>query len=292
MSPQPLIFQAIGTQWHVQLDDDMPAEFTHDLSVRIRERINLFERDYSRFLPDSLLNVMSRKPGRYSLPNDARPLLDLYQKLYVATKGIFTPLIGQTLVAAGYDSSYSLQPSDLHSPAAWDEVLEYSYPFLTVKKAAQLDFGGLGKGCVVDLVVNLLREHHVHSFCINAGGDIYYQNQGNAHISVGLENPQDPLQALGVAHILNQSICGSSGSRRAWGDFHHIIDPHSLSSPKHILATWVVAQTTLLADAMATCLFLVPSSILLKEFEFEYLIVFPDYSVQKSANFPAEIFTI
>lgn len=291
MSSVPWTFQALGTQWQMQLYTLLTPAENHRLFNIVQERIAIFEQHYSRFLPGSWLTTISRNPGTYVLPDDAKPLLDFYYRLYQITNGVFTPLIGETLVEAGYDATYSLKPGVLHSPATWDQTLIYSYPHITIKKPLQLDFGGLGKGYVVDIISALLRAHDVQSFYINAGGDIYYQHAEKTELKVGLEHPDNPQKAIGIAQVLHQSICSSSGNRRAWDGFHHIIHPHSLASPRHILATWAVANDTLLADAMATCLFLVPSSILTKEYQFEYLIVYADYSIEKSSHFPAEIFT-
>ncbi len=83
---------------------------------------------------------------------------------------------------------------------------------------------------------------------------------------------------------------GRYGNRRAWADFHHIINPHTLASPRHILAIWAIAETTLIADAMATCLFFTPADTLLAHYRFSYLIVKADHTLEMSPDFPAEIF--
>ena len=108
-------------------------------------------------------------------------------------------------------------------------------------------------------------------------------------LRVGLEDPNDASKVVGVAHLVDQSICGSSGNRRAWADFHHIIDPFSLASPRHVLAVWTVAATTMLADAMSTCLFFVPPERL-REFAFDYVIIHADRTVSRSPGFPGEVF--
>jgi thiamine biosynthesis lipoprotein len=117
-----------------------------------------------------------------------------------------------------------------------------------------------------------------------------HRTQNNESLRVGLENPFQTSQAIGVVTLGNKSLCGSSGNRRSWEDFHHILNPHTLRSPKHISALWTVADSTLLADALSTCLFFVPAQKLLKHFRFEYLLLYPDYSIEKSAHFPAELF--
>ena len=109
-------------------------------------------------------------------------------------------------------------------------------------------------------------------------------------IRIGLEDPEDTKKVIGVGILGNGSICGSAGNRRKWGDFTHIINPRTLTSPTEIIAVWVMADTALLADAIATCLFFVPARVLVDAYKFEYVIVYSDRSFEKSANFQGEIF--
>ena len=279
-------FEAIGTHWNIDIDGDASV----DVFARIRERIEIFESAYSRFRANSLVSKMSREAGTYQLPEDAKPMIDLYEKLYKITGGAFTPLIGSLLAEAGYDSAYSLTPKELHTPPKWDDVLDYHFPTLTLKKPAMLDFGSLGKGYAIDLVGEMLDQQGIHSYCVDAGGDMRYRNTEGKPLRIGLEDPGNAGKVIGVATIKNESLCGSAGNRRAWDKFHHIMDPRTLGSPRHLLTAWTVADSTLIADAMATCLFLVSPTDLLPHFDFEYLILRPDYTVEMSKGFPGEVF--
>lgn len=285
-------FEAIGTSWQIDIEDDITREQETELLEAIKKRIAVYDAHYSRFRSDSLVANMSQKAGEYTLPEDGKELFDIYKKMYASTGGAVTPLIGQALVDAGYDAQYSLETKPMQKTPAWDEIIEYDFPKLILKKPALLDVGAAGKGHLIDIVSQLLQGRGVTSFCVDAGGDIHYQNAANHTLRVGLEHPGDSAQVIGVATILNQSICGSAGNRRAWGEFHHIINPHSLTSPKHILAVWAVAKTTILADALTTALFFTPAQQLKNEYEFEYVIVREDFSVEKSPNFSGELFLV
>ena len=157
-----------------------------------------------------------------------------------------------------------------------------------MKKPALLDFGAAGKGYLVDLVSEVLEENEIFEYCIDAGGDIL--QKGRSAIRVGLEDPENFGKAVGVCELHNGSICGSAGNRRAWGEFTHIIDPKKLSSPKGILAVWVAAKTAMVADALATCLFFVQAESLAGFYDFEYVIVRSDRTLERSPNFPGEAF--
>ncbi|HEV7453841.1 MAG TPA: FAD:protein FMN transferase [Candidatus Saccharimonadales bacterium] len=285
-------FEAIGTQWNIELYGTEAAGIdTTALQAAVQRRIAVFDRDYSRFRSDSLVSAMARQAGMYTLPADAKPLFDVYHQLYLLSDGKMTPLIGRLLADAGYDANYSLQAGRLQRPPAWDDVLDYQFPALTIKQPVLLDFGAAGKGYLVDIIGDMLRLHGVRNFVVDAGGDSLCRTPPGQAARIGLEHPGDPSQAIGVATIANRSLCGSAGNRRRWASFHHIMDPVTLLSPEHIRAVWVVAGTTILADALTTGLYFMTPEVLQPHFDFEYAIVRQDYSLEHSTQFPAVFFT-
>ncbi len=284
-------FEAIGTSWKIDIQDDLSKEGEVVLLEKINDRITKFDSDYSRFRSDSLVTKMSKESGEFMLPDDADQMISLYKKMYDVTSGLVTPLIGQVLVDLGYDANYSLLPKKATKPKTWDEVLSWDNPKLYLSEPTLLDFGACGKGYLVDIVSEIIESEGIKSYCVDAGGDMRYKNISGEKLKVGLEHPTDTTMVVGVAEILNQSLCGSAGNRRKWADFHHILNPETLNSPKEILAVWTMAENTILADILTTGLFFVSPEELLKHFSFEYLIIYADYSMKKSYGFSAEIFT-
>lgn len=279
-----LEFEAIGTKWTIEIFNAQNKNY----ETIIKNRTEEFDKNYSRFRTDSLITAMSKSAGSYKLPEDAKPMIDLYKELYDISEGLITPMIGQTLSDAGYDAGYTFKPKRLFSPPEWNECLDYNFPELTVKIPVLLDLGALGKGYLVDIIAKLLEENKCHNFVINAGGDILHY--GNKNIEVALENPENSSEAIGVAKLRNAAICGSAGNRRKWGDFNHIIDPKKLASPSHIKALWVTAGTAMLTDGLTTALYFVKPETLLKRYTFNYAIVSSDLSLTYSKNFPAKFF--
>ncbi|MEN9649434.1 MAG: hypothetical protein RL094_401 [Candidatus Parcubacteria bacterium] len=288
-------FRAIGTEWKIDfIESDVIA--SDSIANVVKARIEHFEETYSRFRDGSLIAQIRKTAGTYNLPTDAGPMLSLYEKLYSITHGKMTPLIGQVLVDAGYDAQYSLTPKEKILPAKkWKDVMEYHndgpHPKLIIKEPVSLDFGALGKGHIIDIVGQLMTDSGIEEYTINAGGDILHTSKDKIPQQIGLEDPRDTSKAIGVATIVNKSICGSAGNRRTWNKFHHVIDAHSVESPRHITALWVVAETTLLADALTTALFFVSPEKLQKEFHFDYAILHADGSLTHSIAFPGGFFT-
>lgn len=282
-------FQAIGTTWVIDIYNEIDTTAQTKLVDSVKNRIETFEKNYSRFRSDSLVADMAKRAGQFTMPDDALPMLSLYEDLYRHTDGLVTPLIGQVLSDAGYDAHYSLQPKKVitQAPLLFD-LYSYKHPILSLSQPVQFDFGAIGKGYLIDIVGRLLEEHSITAYCIDAGHDILQKN--NTPMRIGLEHPLHKEQVIGVYELQNQSICGSSSNRRAWRNFTHIINPKTGVSPDHIAAVWAVADSAIVADAMTTCLFFSEPEYFTDNYHFEYLILYKDLSIKKSAGFSADLF--
>jgi thiamine biosynthesis lipoprotein len=285
-----LSFEAIGTRWFIELPgtNDFPSE----LITEIQQTIDVFDSRYSRFRGDSFVTRMSHETGSFILPDDAQPMFDLYAEMYKITDGLMTPLIGRPLSDAGYDSDYTLEDRNPEPAPAWEDVIDYAFPMITVKEPALLDFGAAGKGYMVDLISEVIEKYDVKAYLVNGGGDMRSRSTKESEaVAIGLENPDEPNTYIGMVKLHNKSLCGSAGNRRAWGKYNHIMNPKTAISPQHIRAIWAVADTTLLADALTTALYFVGADPLRENYSFEYAIIYADHSLEHSSKFPAEFFT-
>lgn len=275
-------FEALGTAWSIDTQVELSASIRHAISQRIEE----FDKTYSRFRRDSLVTRL-RIPGEYEFPSDCTELFKLYEVLYKATNGSMTPLIGDVLEQAGYDMDYSFTPKGGGSvlPFAslgWDGAYT-----LKVKSPIVLDVGAAGKGYLVDILGELLEQRAVREYTIDASGDVKQKGYGEV---IGLEHPHDSTRVIGTATLKNASLCASAMNRRAWLDFHHIVDANTKQPVREIVATWVIAKSTLLADGLATALFFAPPIILRQNFEFDWVVMDAKGRVDVSPTFNGELF--
>jgi thiamine biosynthesis lipoprotein len=280
-------FEAIGAPWRISTPHELPAP-TKDV---ISSRIDAFDAVYSRFRPDSLVSRIASQAGSWTFPADAAPLFSLYRTLYNATEGAMSPLVGGRLENLGYDRDYTLRPHDESVDVpTWDEIMQWDGARLTTTSPVLVDVGAAGKGYLVDLVAELLRDAGVEDYLVDASGDILHR--GDEPIRVGLEHPFDPTQAIGVCELQNASICASSPNRRSWGDgLHHILDATTGEPTAAVAATWAHAATGLVADGLATALFFVSAPSLSASYTFDYVRMFPNSRVEYSRTFPGELFT-
>lgn len=127
-----------------------------------------------------------------------------------------------------------------------------------------LDFGAFGKGFAVDRIAQFLEAfewgNNDIQYMINAGGDLRIHLHSPAVLRIGLEDPHDPSQALGIVAITEGSLCASSPSRRHWHsaqmaaieEAHHLLDARTGKPVQHIAATWAAVSSTSVAQANTT----------------------------------------
>jgi thiamine biosynthesis lipoprotein len=280
-------FDGIGTRWEIST----PRPLAAGIRARLLSVVEAYDGEWSRFRADSTVTAMARKPGRYVLPAEAEALGVLYRSLYDISAGAMTPLIGSSLEQLGYDASYSLQPSGAPmAPPRWEDALTWDGTVLTNSGPLVLDIGAAGKGQLVDLLAAELRSNGEDSFLIDASGDMFHC--GADPVSVALEHPYDSTKAIGTVALAGGALCASASNRRVWGDgLHHVLDGTTGRPVTTAVATWTMAESTMVADALATALFFVPGTELEKTFDFSWLTVFSDGSAAYSAGFEGTLFT-
>jgi len=265
-------FEAIGTPWAIETDAPLSAaERRH-----IHKIIDEFDQTYSRFRTDSLVSrARVEAPGSFTFPDSIVELYDTYVQLEHITGGAVNPLVGEALEQWGYDAQYSLLPAESAppKPASFTKTITRSGTTLTYHQPGLLDIGAVGKGYLIDLVAKYVARYH-EQYVVDAGGDMAIST--TALYVIGLEHPQDFTQVIGTVSLQGESICGSSPNRRSWGEgLHHIIDATTgRPASGDIIATWAIAKSTMLADALSTALFFAPAATLSHHFgDFQYIIM-------------------
>lgn len=280
-------FDGIGTRW----DISTPSPLSGALRRRLLDAVADYDAAWSRFRPDSLIAAAARQPGRYTLPAGAAALGPLYATLYRLSGGAMTPLIGGSLEHLGYDAGYSLRPGGPPLPAPpWDGVLDWQGTVLTTRAPVVIDVGAAGKGQLADLLSAELRDGGISEHFIDASGDLV--NAGSVPVKVGLEHPYDPARAIGIVSLGAGALCASAANRRAWGDgLHHVLDGTTGAPVRTVVATWAMAASAMVADALATALFFVEGPRLREEFDCSWLTVHSDGHAEYSADFEGVLFT-
>jgi thiamine biosynthesis lipoprotein len=110
-----------------------------------------------------------------------------------------------------------------------------------------LDPNALVKGWSIDRVALQLRLHGLHSFCINAGGDVRcgLPPAGAPAWRVGIRHPDDPASLAAVVDVVDTAVATSGRYER--GD-------HVWGTPGGLRSVTVVGPELGTADALATAI--------------------------------------
>jgi len=280
-------FDAIGTSWAIETASPLPSIARGAVSAVIER----FDRDWSRFRDDSVVSALgSGRAASVPVPADADAMLSLYAQLDAATAGAVNPLVGDALARLGYDARLTLTPAGDPEPAPlWRETLTWGDGRLAVSRAATIDVGALGKGRLVDLVLDTLRDHVDGDIVVDASGDLAARGEP---VRVALEHPYDATRAIGVMTVTDAALCASGINRRSWGDgLHHVLDARTGAPVRAFAATWARADTAMRADALATALFFDGGPELAASWGAHWVRMSTDGRVQWSPGFDGEIFS-
>jgi len=288
-SPLQHSFEAIGTAWSIESTRELVPSLLEDIA----SLVSRFDATWSRFRDDSLISTIAKNSGSYLFPPEATPLFGFYRQLYELSGGLITPLVGRTLEALGYDRSYTLSPHPGAPPAipSWDDAFSFDAGTLHAPKPVLIDVGAAGKGLLVDLVTALLL-HAGHMDCVvDASGDLRRVCSTDSSERVALENPANPARALGIAHLHTGSLAASGTNRRRWSpSLHHVLDGLTGLPSAGVLASWVIADSAMVADGIATALLLTDPEPFAEAFLIEWVTLSDTGVLRVSDNFSGEVF--
>lgn len=279
-------FDAIGTSWAIETASALDSVARDAVS----NLVECFDREWSRFRDDSLVSVLAEgRVASVPAPSDADAMLSLYDELDAATAGAVNPLIGEALARLGYDARVSLVSSGDPAPAPpWRETLTWDDGRVAVARPVTIDVGAVGKGRLVDLVLDTLRDRVDGDIVVDASGDLALRG---APVRVALEHPYDATRAIGVVTVTDGALCASAINRRAWGEgLHHVLDARTGAPVRAFAATWALADTAMRADALATALFFDGGPELAAAWDAHWVRMSTDGRVEWSPAFPGEIF--
>ncbi|MCD2171311.1 FAD:protein FMN transferase [Microbacterium sp. JC 701] len=279
-------FDAIGTSWAIDTAAELPT-VARDAVSAVIER---FDREWSRFRADSLVSELAEgRAASVPAPSDADAMLSLYRELDEATAGAVNPLVGDALARLGYDARLTLAPWGGPQPApAWRDLLTWG-DTLSLGAPATIDVGALGKGRLVDLVLDVVTAHVEGDVVVDASGDLAVRGEP---VRVGLEHPYDASRAIGIATVTDGALAASAINRRAWGEgLHHVLDARTGAPVNAFAATWALADTAMHADALATALFFDGGPRLAASWNAQWVRMRTDGRVEWSPGFEGEVFS-
>jgi FAD:protein FMN transferase len=161
-----------------------------------------------------------------------------------------------------------------------------------------IDLGGIAKGYAVDRAVEILQDSGIASAAVNAGGDMRLLGaRPDRPWRIGIQDPRRAGSVLGTLEVHDIAVVTSGDYERAFEQngvrYHHLFDPGTGHPARRAMSVTVVAQSAVLADALATALFVLGPEeglALLAQFpETEALVVGADGELHLSAGLEGNV---
>lgn len=223
------------------------------------KKIEHFHNKYSRFLSDSTLAAMNSHIDEWqTIDMETYGLIKATQELVKKYPLNFSLAVKKTLENIGYDQNYSFQPKENAGKGPLKIKIELKEPdqlFIN----APIEFGGFGKGYALDLAAGTLIPY-VKNICLDFGGDLFAkgQNQKGEAWKIALESPFQLDEAIGTIILDGEFLTASNTLKRSWGKdkkLHHLIDVKNQKPADYWSGSYVLSDSGMVADYLATALF-------------------------------------
>ena len=268
--------QALGGNVTIGLVVDTPIYETMVLFNQLWKQVYEFERQFSRFIPDSELSRFNRKAGsKQNISIEFEQLLTRAKQLGQQTEGLYNPFIFPALQKAGYNKSaspgYEKDIQEDYSDLRVENIekLNIEKGWAEIPYGTAIDIGGCGKGYLADQLGIYLEGKDVKGYWLSIGGDILVKGKdaNGELISVAIQDSNNtditsdwimvaPVEGMAVA------TSGTYLRRKQLSDkkWHHIIDPLTLEPAiTDVRLATVVTMSATKADVLASCVVILGS---------------------------------
>jgi thiamine biosynthesis lipoprotein len=240
---------ALGTTAHLLVT----ADVLEPAVALLHEELEAVDLACSRFRRDS--ELLRLRPGRQRVSPVLAGAVRCALQAAAETDGLVDPTLGRSLVALGYDRTFSALPADgpaaVPLPAAREawRAVRLDGDELDLPAGVLLDLGATAKAWAADRAAVRLAGELGGGVLVNLGGDL----------AVAGDAPADgwPVDAAGSGIALAVGgLATSSTRRRRWvrggRELHHVLDPRTGASAVTSWQTVSVAGPTCAAANAAS----------------------------------------
>jgi thiamine biosynthesis lipoprotein len=252
------------------------AEKVREITARIESRYAQVDLDWYPWEKDIVaepgelrrINLAIAPGNQIEVSSELANLIRRAATIEQLSLGKFNPGIGELIKLWGFDNVLQqnwMPPSadavdELIATRPGSQQLIWDDNTLrSLSRQTQIDLGGIAKGAILGLTVDLLRDSGVEDAIINIGGDLTVL--GNVHgreARIGIQSPVagNPIAWLNIS---DGETVVTSGNYERYFEFEgrryqHIIDPGTGYPVQHTASVTVVHNDPILADAAATAL--------------------------------------
>jgi len=299
-------FLAMGTEISVKLVCGHRSQRNDALLAiqSVTELMHAFSREAWAWGDGALskFNSALSAGGTPKVPYGLRELFTKAWKIHQQSGGLFEPRVAKLVRLWGFDDVARLR----ESPPTSSEI----ETLLRALSAApnftgamyygpapnvSWDFGGIGKGYIVDKALDILRKHQFGDAVVDAGGNLAARG---AHHSrpwrVAIRDPrssQDPRRLLASLEVFNEAVITHGDDQRYFEfegrRYSHILHPKTGVPVQGFRSLTVVHSDATLADAGGAALFVAgPDSwrALAKRLDIDQILIAKDNGIIQATS--------
>ncbi len=249
-------FDALGTSWWIT------AALTDQQFSQLIEYVQLYEARLSRFIDSSEVSHLNQVKKIENPSADLRELIHISLEYFKTTDGLFNI----TELPARLDPSLRVS-TDL------SKDIQKTIEGIQISDDIQLDFGGLGKGFLLDTLLAKISSQTSGEIIVNGGGDLRFINVAEPF---PIKHPFENTVVTRISAV-DGAIATSVAHGREYAGQNHISVQSSIAQAS------VVADMAVDADVLATAALSSPDPIsFLNERNCRYVVVDTDGIVTTS----------
>lgn len=212
------------------------------------------EQKFSRYSSCNLMAQINTSQGKkVAIDSETFRLLEFANTCYQLSDGMFDISSGVLRKAWKFDGSDNVptrqQVEAVKPNIGWQKIV-YDQQSITLAKAMELDFGGIGKEYAVDSVAQLCQQQQPEiSVVVNFGGDIQVTRprHNNQYWLIGIECLDNAQQAVKVLKIKQGGLATSGDAKRYLQKngvrYSHILNPKTGYPVEHAARSVTVAAS-------------------------------------------------
>ncbi|WP_148709046.1 FAD:protein FMN transferase [Falsibacillus albus] len=237
-----------------------------EMQQMVEQLFQQFEQTASRFIPGNALAHLNESPLHVPIHLE-ETLADLLQHALKLSRRVeyhVNPFIGEAMKSIGYTNSFyegynPSKPNRRIVKFLTEPIEQISRQWIVKKENFTFDFGGFGKGYIVDKAKQLLLQEGQAETIINAGGDMAVIGR----MKSGIEHPGLNGKDIARFYIKDCALATSSKKYRKWAldgeSVHHIINGRTGKVARNgVLQASVIADTAMEAETISKVFCILP----------------------------------
>ena len=259
---------ALGTKFTIIYNSEKPLNNLESITDSIFFDLN---KSLSTYIPSSDISKINNGYDLIEVDDNFINVFNKSKSIWKHTMGYFDPTSGILANAYGLGPNttpkYSINLDSIMNFIGFEKV-SLNNRSVKLNKGMYLDFNAIAKGYCVDLLSNALKENNITNHLIEIGGEMYasgINNITNSRWKVGISDPLKPDNTKQKIFLKNTALASSGNYRKFLIDpetgikIVHTINPNNGSANQtNVLASSVIAENCMTADAYATAFMAMP----------------------------------